>query len=550
MSRSASILRDPAEKPFVATGYNGNISPAGKTNRLDVLGNNSDPTGRSLSSPRGNKQSLATMASSAQRPPSNQVPTSHLRESYHEKPKGSTHRHVNSISSYNGENLYATSELNDNYETIPQAQLQSKRSSNRTYRAHKTSTSRISQLPEQNLDQTSDSDYAPNMQKAASLPDFHQSNLIIEDQSQHAVTDIDDLVRSSSADNLFTPAPDIPPVVKQALVDELKTVFGANGRKERVEKASEYHKRRPPLKNSMRGLRYYDPQYSEQLSRQNSSVRGQRSLAPIGDEEELLNPLDWNPDEVAQWLDQEGFGDMTSLFRDTKIDGRDLSTLSRKGLKAMGIHNSHDVEALIDAIDALFAEDSPRSGYNRRRKPSSRRPSKRRLYSSRHEDSENRPPGNSFRGGRGNVRQRNTKILKAKVPSFSRPGSELIRRQSLIAEQQKHQISPRHRKEQRKPFELEDPVLASQTSNVAEKAKWFNSNATKPKQATSRKNSPELENKSGISRVQSLRHELEVQESHRKLENIFNRKRQSKESLRKKEKNGALFATETFKSLP
>ena len=72
------------------------------------------------------------------------------------------------------------------------------------------------------------------MQKAASLPDFHQSNLIIEDQSQHAVTDIDDLVRSSSADNLFTPAPDIPPVVKQALVDELKTVFGANGRKERV----------------------------------------------------------------------------------------------------------------------------------------------------------------------------------------------------------------------------------------------------------------------------------------------------------------------------
>ena len=43
-------------------------------------------------------------------------------------------------------------------------------------------------------------------------------------------------------------------------------------------------------------------------------------------------------------------------------------------------------------------------------------------------------------------------------------------------------------------------------------------------------NSPQLT--SGVSRVQSLRHDLEVQERHRKLEDIFNRKRKE-ESMRK-----------------
>ncbi len=64
------------------------------------------------------------------------------------------------------------------------------------------------------------------------------------------------------------------------------------------------------------------------------------------------------------------------------------------------------------------------------------------------------------------------------------------------------------------------------TSSVAEKARMFNNgqvvNSTAPKTPNARRTSVELE--PGVSRVQSVKHDLEVQANHRKLESIFDRK--------------------------
>ncbi len=116
--------------------------------------------------------------------------------------------------------------------------------------------------------------------------------------------------------------------------------------------------------------------------------------------------------------------------------------LGRRELARLEMNDEELTSALYNAKEHLFSDWTDNERASSRRPSKKKKSFKKRLFNSKSEDRADNGVQNSFQSGR----NRNTKIVKSKIPSFSRPGSGLLRKVS--------NVSDRHRNSEGADFPL------------------------------------------------------------------------------------------------